>query len=64
MELLNKYIKETRTLSIGYADNNGSATHRIVDPLSISAGSLIARDHGTGDVQAFRIHRIKGVAPL
>lgn len=64
LELLNQFIKESRTLSIGYADNNGSATHRIVDPLSISAGSLIARDHGTGHVQAFRIPRITGVAPL
>jgi hypothetical protein len=64
MDLLNKFIKEERTLSIGYADNNGSATHRIIDPLSISAGSLIARDHGTGEVQTFRIPRITGVAPL
>ena len=64
LEILNQYIKEQKTLSIGYADNNGSATHRIVDPLSISAGSLIARDHGTGEVQSFRIPRITGVAPL
>ena len=64
LEILNKYVKEQRTLSIGYADNNGSATHRIIDPLSISAGSLIARDHGTGEVQTFRIPRITGVAPL
>lgn len=64
MDILNKFIKEQRTLSIGYADNNGLATHRIIDPLSISAGSLIARDHGTGEVQSFRIPRITGVAPL
>lgn len=64
MDILNKFIKEQRTLSIGYADNNGSATQRIIDPLSISAGSLIARDHGTGEVQTFRIPRITGVAPL
>ena len=64
LELLSQFIKESQTLSIGYADNNGSATHRIVDPLSISAGSLIARDHSTGEVQAFRIPRITGVAPL
>ncbi len=64
LEILNKFIKEQRTLSIGYADNNGSATHRIIDPISISAGSLIARDHGTGEVQSFRIPRITGVAPL
>ena len=64
LELLNRFIGEARTLSIGYADNNGAATHRIVDPLSISAGSLIARDHGSGEVQSFRIPRITGVAPL
>lgn len=64
LDLLNKFIAQACTLSIGYADNNGSATHRIVDPLSISAGSLIARDHATGEVQSFRIPRITGVAPL
>ena len=64
LDLLNTFIKESRTLSIGYADNNGAVTHRIIDPLSISAGSLIARDHGTGEVQTFRIPRITGVAPL
>ena len=64
LDLLHAFIRETRTLSIGYADNNGAVTHRIIDPLSISAGSLIARDHGTGDIQTFRIPRITGVAPL
>jgi predicted DNA-binding transcriptional regulator YafY len=64
LDLLNTFIKEFRTLSIGYADNNGAVTHRIIDPLSISAGSLIARDHGTGEIQTFRIPRITGVAPL
>lgn len=64
LDLLHKFIVEGQTLSIGYADNNGSVTHRIIDPLSISAGSLIARDHGTGEIQTFRIPRITGVAPL
>ena len=64
LDILHKYIVEGHTLSIGYADNNGSVTHRIIDPLSISAGSLIARDHGTGEIQTFRIPRITGVAPL
>lgn len=64
LDLLHTFIKKSQTLSIGYADNNGSVTHRIIDPLSISAGSLIARDHGTGEIQTFRIPRITGVAPL
>jgi hypothetical protein len=64
MDLLHKFITQGHTLSIGYADNNGSVTHRIIDPLSISAGSLIARDHATSEIQTFRIARITGVAPL
>ena len=64
MEILNQFIIEEKTLSIGYADNNGGVTHRIIDPIRISAGALIARDHATGEVQSFRIPRITGVAPL
>ena len=64
MDLLNQFIIDEKTLSIGYADNNGGVTHRIIDPIRISAGALIARDHATGEVQSFRIPRITGVAPL
>jgi hypothetical protein len=64
LDLLHKFITQGKTLSIGYADNNGSVTHRIIDPLSISAGSLIARDHATSEIQTFRVPRITGVAPL
>ena len=64
MDILNQFIVDEQTLSIGYADNNGGVTHRIIDPIRISAGALIARDHATGEVQSFRIPRITGVAPL
>ena len=48
MDILNQFIVDEKTLSIGYADNNGGVTHRIIDPIRISAGALIARDHATG----------------
>ena len=64
MDILNQFIVDEKTLSIGYADNNGGVTHRIIDPIRISAGALIARDHATGEVQSFRIPRITGVASL
>jgi hypothetical protein len=66
LELLSDYLQNqpSTSLSIGYADNNGLVSHRIVDPLKLSAGSLIARDHATGEVQTFRIARITGVAAL
>jgi hypothetical protein len=54
----------SKTLSIGYADNNGGVSHRIVDPQQISNGVLLAKDHSTGELQSFKIIRITGVAPL
>jgi hypothetical protein len=66
LELLTKHLRENpnKSLSIGYADNNGLVSHRIIDPLKISAGSLMARDHATDEVLTFRIPRITGVATL
>ena len=62
LDLINKNLN--RTLSIGYADNNGGVSHRIIDPQQISNGMLLARDHSTGELQTFKIIRITGVAPL
>ena len=62
LDILSKNMN--RTLSIGYADNNGGVSHRIIDPQQISKGILLAKDHGTGELQTFKIIRITGVAPL
>ena len=66
LDLLTKHLRENpnKSLSIGYADNNGLVSHRIIDPLKISAGSLMAKDHATGEILTFRIPRITGVATL
>lgn len=66
LDILTNYLQNqpATSLSIGYADNNGLVSHRIIDPLKLSAGSLLARDHATGEVQSFRIARITGVAAL
>jgi hypothetical protein len=48
---------------ISYADTNGGVTNRIIAPISISLGTLTARDHVTGELTQFRIPRINGVAP-
>jgi hypothetical protein len=66
LDILADYLQNqpATSLSIGYADNNGLVSHRIIDPLKLAAGSLIARDHATGEVQTFRIARITGVAAI
>ena len=66
LELLSHHLTHSAdtSLSIGYADNNGLISHRIIDPLKLSASTLLARDHATGEITTFRIARITGVASL
>jgi hypothetical protein len=66
LEILSKHLRETpnKSLSIGYADNNGLVSHRIIDPIQIAAGLLQAKDHASGEVITFTIARITGVASL
>ncbi len=66
LQILVKHLRETpnKSLSIGYADNNGLVSHRIIDPIQIAAGMLQAKDHASGEVFTFTIARITGVATL
>lgn len=63
VDLLHQYIEGRTSLTIGYADTNGGLSNRLIDPLSISLGTLVARDHATGEITHFRIPRITGVSP-
>lgn len=64
LALLRKVVAAGQTVTIGYADTNGTVTQRIIDPVSITMGNLVARDHGSDEVATFKIARITGVAPL
>jgi len=61
LDLLNEYLGKGVALRIGYADTNGAVSLRIIDPLSISLGTLIAKDHVTNGITPFKIARITGV---
>ena len=49
---------------IGYVDNQGVSTERIVDPVRVDGGWLTARDHRADDVRQFAVHRIRTVNPV
>ena len=51
-------IEAGTAVLIGYVDNHGTATDRVVDPLSVEGGELTAHDHRADDVRRFAIHRI------
>ncbi|HEX4685624.1 MAG TPA: helicase-associated domain-containing protein [Nocardioides sp.] len=61
---LREAVEAGRTVLIGYVDNQGVSTERIVDPVRVDGGWLTARDHRADDVRQFAVHRIRTVNPL
>jgi hypothetical protein len=51
-----------RPVWIVYADMQGSSIRRLVQPITVSPGKLVAVDRIRGDVRNFALHRITSVA--
>jgi Helicase conserved C-terminal domain len=62
MSLLQRAVKDEATLVIGYLDPAGVATQRVVSPIAIRGGQLVAFDSASGRLRDFAIHRITSVA--
>jgi hypothetical protein len=61
---LREAVEAGRTVLIGYVDNQGVSSERIVDPVRVDGGWLTARDHRGDDVRQFAVHRIRTVNPV
>jgi hypothetical protein len=61
MSLLQRAIREESTLVIGYLDAAGVATQRVVSPIVVRGGQLVAFDSASGRLRDFAIHRITSV---
>jgi predicted DNA-binding transcriptional regulator YafY len=61
MSLLQRAAKDQDTLVIGYLDAAGVATQRVVSPITIRGGQLVAFDSASGRLRDFAIHRITSV---
>lgn len=64
MAALRDAIEAGDTVVIGYVDNQGASSDRLVDPISLDGGSLTAHDHRSDDVRTFAVHRITTVRPV
>lgn len=64
LAILRQVVADQSSVMIGYADTNGGVTQRIIDPVQIAMGNLLARDHGSEELATFKIARITGVAPV
>lgn len=56
-------IEDRATVVIGYVDNHGSSSDRVVDPVRVEGGQLTAHDHRSDDTRTFAVHRITTVRP-
>ena len=61
MSLLQRAAKEQDTLVIGYLDAAGVATQRVVSPITVRGGQLVAFDSASARLRDFAIHRITSV---
>ncbi|MGB0102024.1 MAG: helicase C-terminal domain-containing protein [Nocardioides sp.] len=61
MAALREAIQADATVLIGYVDNQGTTSERLVDPIRVEGGSLTAHDHRSDDVRTFAVHRITTV---
>ncbi len=58
---LREAVETGASVLIGYVDNHGSSSERIVDPLRVEGGWLTAHDHRSDDTRTFAVHRITAV---
>lgn len=64
VDILRGAVASGRSVWVGYADQHGGISDRIVDPVRIDAGALTAYDHTAGEARTFALHRITGAAPV
>lgn len=63
MSLLQRAARDGITVVIGYVDPAGVATQRVVTPIAVVGGQLMAFDSTSGRARDFAIHRISSVVP-
>jgi hypothetical protein len=64
LSLLQSALEHGRAIWIGYVDQHGTVTERVVDPIRLEGGYLTGYDHRYDEVRTFAVHRITGVATL
>jgi hypothetical protein len=62
LELLSRAVREGTPVWLGYVDNQGSGSQRVVQPVSLVGGFLQGYDERRGENRTFAVHRITSVA--
>jgi predicted DNA-binding transcriptional regulator YafY len=61
MSLLQRAARQDETVLINYVDAAGVATQRVVAPITVAGGQLVAFDSASSRAREFAIHRITSV---
>src|SRR5690606_6907282 len=64
IDVLREALGAGATVWLGYIDQHGSSSDRLVDPVRIEGGRLTAYDHAAGEARSFALHRITGAMRL
>jgi hypothetical protein len=59
--LLQQAARDQSSVVMGYVDPAGVATQRVVSPISVRGGQLVAFDSASGRVRDFLVHRVTSV---
>jgi hypothetical protein len=62
LEVLKVAVRERRAVWMGYVNAQGTASQRIVEPVSLSGGFLQGFDYKRDEMRTFSLHRITAVA--
>jgi predicted DNA-binding transcriptional regulator YafY len=62
--MLQRAVQEGRSIWLGYVNAQGSASQRVVEPISVGGGFLQGYDHQNDENRTFALHRITSVAML
>jgi Helicase conserved C-terminal domain/WYL domain len=64
LNLLRQAAQAGQAVALGYVNAQGSASRRIVEPVSVSGGYLHGYDHKRDEMRTFALHRITAVSLL
>jgi hypothetical protein len=62
LEVLRDAVGARRPVWVGYVDETGRTTRRLLDPLTLSGGRLTAVEAGRTGPRTYSVHRVTGVA--
>ena len=62
--LLQQAVRDQSAVVMGYVDPAGVATQRVVSPISVRGGQLVAFDPASGRVRDFAVHRVTSVVSV